>query len=73
MLVRGIFRLCVGPLAVALFAGIQLWRYGLLTAAAGAYFTFVVAEAAIVLAGRYQLRLARRRMTTRRRRARRLR
>lgn len=63
----------LGPFVVALLAGRQLWRYGLLTAAAGAYVTFLVAEAAIVLSGRYQLRLARRRMATRRRRAHRLR
>jgi hypothetical protein len=73
MPVRVSFRLFVGALAIALLAGIQLWRYGVLAAAAGGYFTFAVGEAAVVLWGRFQLRLARRRLATRRRLHRRLR
>jgi hypothetical protein len=64
---RAVLRLIVGPLAVAIFAGIRLAPYGALTAAAGVYFTFVVAQAAIVLWARYQLRRARSRAAARRR------
>lgn len=70
--VRAILRLFLGPLAVAMFAGIQLWRYGMFAAAGGAYLVFVVAQVAIVFWGRYQLRMARRRLATRRRLGRRL-
>jgi len=63
---RFIFRLLLGPLVVAMFAGIRLEPYGLMTSAAGAYLTFTVAQAAIVAWGRYQLRLARRRAAARR-------
>jgi hypothetical protein len=54
--VRVIVRLFLGPLVIALLAGIQLSRYGAFTAVAGAYLTFAIAEAAVVLWGRYQVR-----------------
>jgi hypothetical protein len=68
-------RVCAffGPFVLALLAGIQLSGYGVLAAAAGAYVTFAVAEAGVVLWGRYQLRLARRRVATHRHLRRRLR
>lgn len=64
---RVLLRLLVGPIAVAVFAGIRLAPYGAFTLAAGAYFTFTVAQGAILVWGRYQLRLARRRAAARRR------
>jgi hypothetical protein len=56
---RGLLRLIVGPVAVAIFAGIRLAPYGAVTAAAGVYFTFVVTQAATMFWGRYQLHRAR--------------
>jgi hypothetical protein len=63
-----IVRLFLGPLLVALLAGIGLWRYGVLFATVGAYLTFVATQAAVVWWSRYQLRLARRRLDVQRRR-----
>jgi hypothetical protein len=67
MPLRAITRLLIGPLLVGLLAGIELRRYGVAAAAAGVYFVFVAAEATVLLWGRYQLRLARRRLPSRRR------
>lgn len=60
-------RLVLAPLLVALVAAAELAPYGRLKAAAGAYVTFVCAQAVVVSWGRYQLWLARRRLAARRR------
>jgi hypothetical protein len=52
-------RLLVGPLAVAIFAGVQLAPHGHATAAFGAYLTFLASQAAVMLWARYRLRRAR--------------
>jgi hypothetical protein len=64
--VRTIARAVFGPLVVAVFAGVELARFGLLTAATGAYFVFSVALVVVDLWTRWQLRLARRRRAARR-------
>lgn len=72
MPMRAISRLVIGPLLVALLAGIELWRFGVAAAEVGGYFAFVAAEATVFLWGRFRLRLARRRLATRHRLRRRL-
>ena len=62
-----IARLFLAPLLVALLTAAELWHLGALMAAAGAYVTFVCAEAAVLFWGRYQLRLAHRRLAACRR------
>lgn len=64
---RATSRLVIGPLLVALLAGIELWRFSVVTAVVGGYFALVVAEATVFLWGRVRLRLARRRLATRHR------
>jgi hypothetical protein len=59
-------RLVFGPLVVAAFAGFELARYGIFSAAAGAYLVFVVALLAVDRWSRWQLRLARRRLASQR-------
>jgi hypothetical protein len=67
MSLRLIVRLFLAPLLVALFTAAELRQFGVPTAAAGGYVAFVCAEAAVLFWGRYQLRLARRRLGARRR------
>jgi hypothetical protein len=59
-------RLALGPvvglLAVSMLVAVELSRYGLLVAVAGAALVFALAEAVILAWGRYQLRSARRRL-----------
>jgi hypothetical protein len=52
MPLRAITRLLIGPFLVGLLAPIELRRYGVAAAAAGAYFVFVAAEATVLLWGR---------------------
>jgi hypothetical protein len=59
---RVLSRLVLGPLAVAVLAGVVLARFGILRAAAGAYLVFFVAHVAVRQWARLHLRLARRRL-----------
>ncbi len=63
---RACLRLVVGPLLVAAFAGAELSRLGAFVAAAAAYFIFVIAQVAVDLWVRLQLRVAGRRYRVRR-------
>ena len=55
-------RLVLAPLVAALLSAAELLPSGHLTAVAGVYATFVCAQAAVLVWGRYQLWLARRRL-----------
>jgi hypothetical protein len=59
---RSAFRLVLGPLAVAVFAGIQLAPHGRATAAFGAYLTFLACQAAVVAWTHHNLRRAHKRL-----------
>jgi hypothetical protein len=63
-----ILRLVLGPLLVALLPGVELSRYGVLTAAISAYLGFVAEQAGVGVSGRYRLRVAERRLAAQRRR-----
>jgi hypothetical protein len=64
VLSRGLtlFRVVVGPLAGAAFAGVQLARFGFLASAGGAYLAFMMAEMVVGLWTRYQLEATRQRL-----------
>jgi hypothetical protein len=59
-------RLILGPLIVAVVTGVELARYGVLTAAAAAYFVFAVTQVTVDAWTRFQLRQARQRVALRR-------
>jgi hypothetical protein len=59
---RAVSRLVLGPLIVAVLAGVVLARFGVFRAAVAAYLVFFVAHAAVRQWDRLQLRLARRRL-----------
>ena len=63
-----LWRLVAGPLAPAVLAGIELARFGVLTAAAGAYIVFAFSAVAVDSWLRWQHRLAQRRLATLRKR-----
>lgn len=59
-----LWRSLAGPLAPAALAGIELARFGVVTAAAGAYVVFAFSGALVDCWVRWQLRLARRRLAS---------
>lgn len=63
---RAIGRLFLAPFLVAVGAGVELARYGLVTAAAAAYLIFMATQGAVISWNRYQLRQAKRRFDTKR-------
>ena len=58
--VRLVGRMLLGPLAVGVFAGVELAQRGAMTAALGGYTAFVLAQLAVVFWGRWRLHRARR-------------
>ena len=68
--VRAVGRLILGPLTVAVFAAVELSRYGVLTATSASYLIFAATQGVVISWNRYQLRRARRRLTLQRMRTR---
>jgi len=61
-LIRGVSRMLLGPLAIAVVAGIEFAGRGAGVAVLAGYVSFVAAQTAVRLWGRWQLRRARARL-----------